>query len=516
MSTPNSPGPEKSKTLVSWKEIAAFLGRAERTVKRWERERGLPVHRILGGERGGVFAYPEELRAWLLGELGLTAPDSPPAHERRRGRDRRHPVATPSPAVTDSASSPQPAKDSVATPSALATYRPLFEWAAAVALIFGLVIGTVLLVDHSSLASARGRANSPGSGASSHIAKPKVENLYLQGRYQWSLRTADSLARSADLYSQAILLDPQYAQAYAGLAETYELLPEYGHANQAESYARAKLAAARAIELDPNLAAGHRALAFLLFWSDWDVPRSDAEFRRALALAPNEEETHHWYATTLQARQQYPEAVAQADEAVRLAPTNPAIAADDAWIHADIRADRASAINTLRELARTQSQLVKPSRYLARLEFEDENYTGFLADLQSAASISHDPDEIALADAAARGWEHGGKAGLLEAVRTTQKSSFDRGNASGFALARTYLQLGEPREALPYFNNAFDRNDYNLMTLPGCTCIAGLRSDPDYARLLRRIHLRMHMPAAALTDIAAAAIPRTAQISGIR
>src|SRR5208282_4990293 len=71
----DNPGHEK--TLVSWKEIASFLDRAERTVKRWERERGLPVHRVPGGERGSVFAYPDELADWLKGKAQeLEAEDS--------------------------------------------------------------------------------------------------------------------------------------------------------------------------------------------------------------------------------------------------------------------------------------------------------------------------------------------------------------------------------------------------------------------------------------------------------
>ena len=60
--------PEQEKILVSWKEIASFLDRAERTVRRWERDRGLPVHRVPGGERGGVYAYPSELADWLRGK----------------------------------------------------------------------------------------------------------------------------------------------------------------------------------------------------------------------------------------------------------------------------------------------------------------------------------------------------------------------------------------------------------------------------------------------------------------
>jgi tetratricopeptide (TPR) repeat protein len=502
-------GPGKIATLISWKEIAAFLGRAERTVKRWESDRGLPVHRVPGGERGGVFAYPEELRAWLLGELGLGAPDSSAA-ENSKEPSNSAPPERPGP-VIQLAPSPVPA---AARSSVLPHYVTLS--AAAVGVI-GFAIGSILVVSHYSLiASALRRTNSAGSNISAHIPKPQAESLYLQGRYQWSLRTADSLGKSVDAYTQAIVLDPQYAQAYAGLAESYELLPEYGHVSQSDSYARASVAASRAIEIDPNLAAGHRAKAFALFWGAWDVPGSDAEFKRALALAPSEPETHHWYATTLLSRQQYAAAIAEADVALRLGPGNAAVAADNAWIHASLPGNRPAAISTLRELARTQSALVKPSRYLARLELEDGNYTGFVADIQNAASISHDPDEMALADAAARGWVHSGKTGLLEGIRSAQKAAFDRGTTSGFALAKTYLLLGKPNDALPYFKAAFDKNDFNLMSLPSCDCISSLKDDPGYTHLLRRIHERMHSPRAALTDLASVSIPQRPPISAVR
>ena len=79
MASPVSKSEKSGRTLVSWKEIAVFLNRGERTVKRWERERGLPVHRVPGGERGSVFAYPDELADWLKGksqELEAEDPDS--------------------------------------------------------------------------------------------------------------------------------------------------------------------------------------------------------------------------------------------------------------------------------------------------------------------------------------------------------------------------------------------------------------------------------------------------------
>jgi Tfp pilus assembly protein PilF len=82
-----------------------------------------------------------------------------------------------------------------------------------------------------------------------------------------------------------------------------------------EGFARAKAAADRALELDPNLAAGHRAKAFALFYGDWDALGSDAEFKRALALAPVEVETHHWCATTLYSRREQSRSLAEMDEA---------------------------------------------------------------------------------------------------------------------------------------------------------------------------------------------------------
>ncbi|MGB6194584.1 MAG: hypothetical protein WBF42_19125 [Terracidiphilus sp.] len=501
MSTPRSSGPENLQTLVSWKEIAAFLGRAERTVKRWEHDRGLPVHRVPGGERGGVFAYPDEIRAWLLGELGL-APNEPPPVQQSRESAAPTPLAAPAPLP----------------PRTPAAYHPVVEWAGIAAACLIVAVGTVLFADHSSLiASARARLTAGKSLDSAHIPAPGAESLYLQGRYQWSLRTAGSLSRSVDDYTRAIALDPRYAQAYAGLAESYELLPEYGGVDRSESFERARLAATRAIELDPRLAAGHRALAFALFWHNWNAPASDAEFKRALALAPSEPETHHWYATTLLCRQRYADAIAQADQALRLAPGNPAVAADNAWVRAGLPANRSGSIGALRELARTQPTLVKPSRYLARLELEDENYPAFLADLKNAAAISQDRDELALVDAASRGWTRGGRTGLLEGMRQVQKAAFDNGRTTGFALARTDLFLGRTDEALAYFNAAFDRNDYNLMSLPGCNCIATVAGKPDYAQLLRRIRERMQVDhIAESSDLAGASIPRRLPIPGAR
>jgi len=499
------------KALVSWKEIAAFLGRAERTVKRWERERGLPVHRVPGGERGSVYAYPRELADWLKGKsdeleaydpariepaAGYSGLDTEAREESSASQDDwAHRIAErPSRVKTQRVS--EPARNPAHGKTPPVRFRR--EWIAAVVLLAVTGLAGVSLV-HARHARQAASSASSVAGASQNSADTpshRAEEFYLQGRYEWNLRTAESLAKAIDAYTQAIVADPAYAQAYAGLAEVYDLLPEFGGMDRSEASPRAKAAADKAIELDPELAAGHRAKAFALFYGDWDVPGSDAEFRRALALAPNEAETHHWYATTLYSRQERGEALAQIDEALRLAPTSFATIADAAFLHASFNDRREASVKTLRELARTQANFVEANRYLASLDFEDGDYANYVADLRRAASISRDPDELSLATSAEKAWTHGGAPQLLSAVFRFDKQAYAQGTETGFLLGKDFLRLGDPGRALQAFNSALVRNDIRMMVLHNCDCVTGLSSNPGYRDLFLRVRERMKLPPA--------------------
>jgi tetratricopeptide (TPR) repeat protein len=479
------------RTLVSWKEIAVFLNRAERTVKRWEQERGLPVHRVPGGERGSVFAYPSELNAWLLGEQNKASQngsitvldlDHPNGSDSGKGGWLKDAELESAPADLKPA----------AHRKSIRNHRWLV-FTPALALVLGIAVTSWHFFSAGRkihAAELRSAAGIPG--VADQNSTPRAEQLYLQGRYEWGLRTADGLVKSIDDYTQAIVQDSNYAPAYAGLAESYDLLPEYGRLSREEAFPRARAAADKAISLDPNLAAGHRARAFALFYGDWDVPASDAEFKLALALAPNEMESHHWYATTLFSRLDAAQAITEIDQAVRLSPTSPAVVADAAFIHVFFDSDREANLRTLRELAQTQPKLASTFRYLAEIDLENEDYPNYLDDLRHAAAVSRDPYEESLAAAASHGWVSAGKTGLLEGVRQVQQKAFDQGKDSGYWLGRTYLSLGQSRQALRYFNHAFQKNDFALMTLPACPCMAGLKNDSGYADLLHRVHQRMY------------------------
>ena len=503
--------PEKSepeKTLVSWKEIASFLGRAERTVKRWERERGLPVRRIPGGERGGVYAYPAELRSWLLGEEGKQAQSSSEEVENDSIADGRTQGAEPAgaqaaiPLLVKSSQEPESAD------RAFSGTRWWVAWIAPPVLLLG-IIGTILLTSRFNRSTMA--AHEAGS-AKAHIPSPRAEELYLQGRYEWSLRTAESLNKSIDAYTQAIVEDPAYALAYAGLAESYDLLPEYGGRDRGEAFSRAKAAAERAIALDPRLAAGHRARAFALFYGDWDAAGSDVEFKEALTLAPNEVETRHWYATTLYSRREKPQALAQIDEALRLSPTNPAIQADAAFLHVSLGDNVESNIKTLRELAQTQPNLVKASRYLYGIDFDRRDYDAFVADLRQTVAVAHNADESELSAAVERGWARGGEHGLLIAMRDEYLAQFARGENTAFDVAGVSLRLGQSRTALRYFKLALDRRDMRISWLRADSGHPELAKDPDFRTLLQRIDDSLHLNPSPSLHLAVTTQPSTLSV----
>jgi TolB-like protein len=130
-------------------------------------------------------------------------------------------------------------------------------------------------------------------------ADPGAHDLYLQGRVFWNQRTPSALQTAARYFERAIARDSTYAEAYAGLAEAYVLLPEYADAPPRETFAKVKAAALRALTLDSTLGQAHAALGYAYMRYDWDWRGAEREFRRAVALTPSYPTAHQWYALYL-------------------------------------------------------------------------------------------------------------------------------------------------------------------------------------------------------------------------
>ena len=136
----------------------------------------------------------------------------------------------------------------------------------------------------------------PPSGTASARRNLLTYNLYLKGRFQWNKRTAEGLKRSVQHFEQAIGLDPRFALGYAGLADAYTLLADYGLVNSGDIMPAAKSAARKALEIDPTLAEAHTSLGLIRSIYDWEWADAETHYRRAMELNPGYATTHHWFA----------------------------------------------------------------------------------------------------------------------------------------------------------------------------------------------------------------------------
>ena len=160
----------------------------------------------------------------------------------------------------------------------------------------------------------------------------KAYQLYLKGRFYWNKRTVDGLRQGADFYKQAIEKDPSFALAYAGLAETYGLYPNYSVASPRDSMPQAKEAAQKALELDDSLAEAHAALGLYLCNYAYNYSACERELRRAIELKPNYATAHHWLGNVpLTVQGKFDEAIAEGRKAEELDPLSAIINADEVY-----------------------------------------------------------------------------------------------------------------------------------------------------------------------------------------
>lgn len=436
---------KRDRRLRDWKEIAAFFGRDERTVRRWEQQRGLPVHRISGGARSLVFAYTDELEAWLRGgEIAPPDDAGPPAAVAG--------VTSP-PAMTE----PVPAVMSRTTK----LRRPALLALGVVALALAATLGSVVTRD----------VVAPPQ----HIYRPesRVQDLYLDAIYHLGTRQADGFTHAIQLLTEATTLDPNYADAYVKLAEAYNTISQFTLMPANEAYPRAVAAAERAIALDPDNAGAYAALAFTTFYWTKDFPRSRELFERAIRLDPNAAQTHHWYALTLMVSGEIATPLAEISRAQELNPESRAIVANKALIL--FYAGRVDdAVMILQQLAKAEPNLRSPPEYLATIYLDQGRFTDFLREYRRAAEIANNRARLAIVEAAEKGLREGGRAGLLSAMYAEQIRQYEKNLEPAYKVAGTAAMLGRSDEAIHYIEEAVRRKEDDLL---------GIRIEPPFKAL---------------------------------
>ena len=425
------PGLKPDKTrLETWKEIGAFFGKTERTVKRWERDRALPVHRLPGAGRSRIYADTAELEAWF------------------RNTDLN---------------------DEVAEPDAATTVPRKANWpwqriAAGIAL--AVVVGGGALV-------LRVGLHAP------HRPPAAAQALYLKGVDDWNQRTPQTLNRAVSEFNAAIRLDPDYAQAYAGLADCYNLMREYTGMPSSQAYPLAIAAPRHALKLDDRLADAHAALAFALFYGDWNAGDADREYQTALRLEPGNANIQHWYATFLMTRGDFAGALDHIDQAMARDSSSSTIKADRAMV-LFLRGDAAGATGVLKALETADPRFRSPHSYLAfiyGLTGKDED---FVRETRQSAALAGDLYGRARAEAAESGLRSGGHKGMLSAMLKVQLDQFSDGTGSAFSVATTYSQLGDTAHAIDWLRLSISRHEADAIAARVDLRLSALMALPEY------------------------------------
>jgi tetratricopeptide (TPR) repeat protein len=472
--------------LDTWKEIGAFFGRDERTVKRWEDQRGLPVHRVPGSGRGSVYAYTSELSEWLKTaetRVSVTttvdeAPSETLAQEKPLGRGNV-------PAITDTLGDPA----IVAEPSNIDTsvdpHKGTSVWVYAGAVVALILFAGAFWFYKTGRAAVTKTAT---SAAPAHVVDPQAQELYLKGIYYWHKRTPEGLSQAVDYFTQSIVRDPNYAPAYVGLADCYNLLREYTKMPPEEAYPRAKAAAERAIALDDSLSGAHSSLAFVDFYWSWDSASAEKEFKRAIELDSNSVVAHHWYATYLMHMDRFDDALAQIEIAQKLDPSSISALADKAEV-LSYGGQRDEAKKLLKELETSDPNFLSPHGYLGGVYFAEKNYPAYLQEAKRYADLLKDENYAAVVNAGAAGFASDGREGMLRAMLAEEKKQLAAGQGSLYVLAETAAELGDKQEAMKYLDEAVAKHDERSIALRIDENLVELHKDPEFAKLLARVGL---------------------------
>jgi TolB-like protein/DNA-binding winged helix-turn-helix (wHTH) protein/Tfp pilus assembly protein PilF len=318
------------------------------------------------------------------------------------------------------------------------------------------------------------------------LVNPEAYDAYLKGRYFWNKRTGQGFKRAIDYFDQAIAKDPEYAQAYSGLADSYALLGdwEYGVLAPKQAFPKAKAAASKALELDNTLGEAHASLAFCLDLFDWDWRSAEGEFRRAITLNNSYATAHQWYAWHLLVTRRNDEGISELKKAEALDPLSLIISADiaDAFL---IAHKYGESIQQSRKTIEMDPSFAVAHYQLGQALVQIRKYDEAILELQQAIELSRG-NPICTSHLAYVYAVCGRRSEAIKLLHDLKNGSDDnRSNAADIALI--YAGLNERDQALTWLQKAYEqRFNPSVLLRPAFDV---LRSDPRFQDLLRRLGL---------------------------
>jgi serine/threonine protein kinase len=317
-----------------------------------------------------------------------------------------------------------------------------------------------------------------------HTDNIEAYHMYLKGRYFWNKRYEGGLQRSLEFFNQAIAMDPAYALAYAGIADSYNLLGLYSWLPPKVAYGRANSAAEKALEIDDMLGEAHASLGWIRCFYDWDWSAAESEFKRALDLNPKYATAHEWYALFLAVKQRFDEAVKEIKRAQELDPLSLIVNAIEGVILYVTR-EYDKALGQLRETLEMDPTFSVAQLYLGEVYFSQAMWKEAIEAFQKDVALSPESTFAVGSLGSAYGMS-GQKDDALKMMHRLDELEKDR-YVSPLYRAMISLGLGEKDQSFDYLEEAYLERESYLTFLKVWPHFDSLRSFPRFAALLEKI-----------------------------
>jgi eukaryotic-like serine/threonine-protein kinase len=312
----------------------------------------------------------------------------------------------------------------------------------------------------------------------------EAHQLYLRGRYVMEKRTPADLNRAAEYFNQAIALDPNYAAAYAGLADCYVLLPQWKLGPVAEYLSKARAAANKALQIDSNLADAHASLGMVAFGEKLDLREAKREFERAIQLNPNYALAHYCLAySVLLALGNHDQAIKELKRAIELDPVSSVINTNLGYAYILARL-YPEAIGQLRKTIELNPDFAYAHAILGEaLELSGQLDDAFM-EYEKSYNAGHDFRGLMMMARV-----HGLKGDRAKALQLfEQAKQLNSPDIWAFGCAMVYLGLGDRNEALNWLEQSYQQKEFiNVSTIKHDPLFDPLHGDPRFEKLAKQI-----------------------------
>jgi len=355
-------------------------------------------------------------------------------------------------------------------------------------------VSDVLSLQQQIASDLAGRLRSNLSGSEKQqVSRQGTQNadayqFYVKARYHWNKRTPADLQTALADFNQAIDKDPNYALAYAGVADVYSIIADYADMDSRDTIPRSKAAAAKALELDSTLARPHADLANALMQYEWDFSGGEAEFQKALELDPSDATAHQWYCQGLAGIGRTREAIAECKRAHELDPLSPIItyALADSY-RVDHQYDKASEISL--KASADNPTFPVAHQALAYTYWAQHKYPETIREFQTFFQLLNDKNWMDYATALDSGYRSAGwptaERKAIAILLAQQKANVN--HLAAYAIAEHFADLGDKDHALEWLNICYQTHNLYLYQLSTDFTFDSLRSDPRYAEFVRKV-----------------------------